>query len=104
MIEAGGDVAAGDAVLVCIRPEDVTIGPPADGGLTSARNRLPATVTRLTPAGPWVRVELDAGFPLVALITKRSVEELSLAPGAKAVATLKATAVHLIQRQVTGDG
>ena len=103
VIEAGGDVAAGDAVLVCVRPEDVTIGPPGDGGLTSARNRLPAIVTRITPAGPWMRVELDAGFPLVALITKRSIEELSLVPGSAAVATLKATAVHLIRRQVTGD-
>lgn len=103
LIEAGGEVAAGDGVLVCIRPEDVTLGPPGDGGPTSARNRLPATVTRITPAGPWVRVELDAGFPLVALITKQSLEDLSLAPGSAAVATLKATAVHLIRRQVTGD-
>ena len=98
VIEAGGDVAAGDAVLVCVRPEDVTIGPPGDGGKTSARNRLPATVKRITPAGPWMRVELDAGFPLVALITKQSCEELSLAPGSAAVATLKATAVHLIRK------
>ncbi len=98
MIEAGGDVAAGDGVLVCVRPEDVTIGPAGDGGPTSARNRLPATVARITPAGPWVRVELDAGFPLVALITKQSLDELSLAPGSAVVARLKATAVHLIRR------
>ncbi len=99
LIEAGGDVSPGDGVLVCVRPEDVTISPAGDGGPTSARNRLPATVSRVTAAGPWARVELDAGFPLVALITKRSLEELSLAPGAAVVATLKATAVHLIRKE-----
>ncbi len=98
LIEAGGDVEAGDGVLVCVRPEDVTIGPPGDGRPTSARNRLPATVTRITLVGPWARVELDAGFPLVALITKQSREELSLVEGSAAVATLKATAVHLIRK------
>ncbi|HEY5639196.1 MAG TPA: ABC transporter ATP-binding protein [Dehalococcoidia bacterium] len=98
LIEAGGDVSPGDGVLVCVRPEDVTISPTGDGGTTSARNRLPATVTRVTAAGPWARVELDAGFPLVALITKQSLEDLSLAPGTAAVAVLKATAVHLIRK------
>ena len=102
VVEAGGDVAAGDGVLVCLRPEDVTPGPPSDAP-TSARNHLPATVTRVIPAGPWVRVELDAGFPLVSLITKQSLEALSLAPGSEAVATFKATAVHLIRRQGAGD-
>jgi len=98
LIEAGGDVRAGDAVLVCLRPEDITLGPPAEATRTSARNHLPATVMRITPAGPWVRVELDAGFPVVSLITKQSLEDLALAPGTAVVATFKAAAVHLIRK------
>jgi molybdate transport system ATP-binding protein len=62
----------------------------------SARNHLRATVSRVRSSGPYVRVELDAGFPLVALITKQSLEDLALVPGASVVATFKATAVHLI--------
>jgi len=62
----------------------------------SARNHLAATVSRVRPSGPYVRVELDAGFRLVALITKPSLEELSISPGTAVLATFKATAVHLI--------
>ena len=96
-IEATGTAEPGAEVLVCLRPEDIVLAPASTGeSPTSARNRLPAVVRRVLPAGPNLRVELDAGFPLVALITKQSGEELALAPGARVVAQFKATAVHLI--------
>jgi molybdate transport system ATP-binding protein len=98
VVEAGGDVSSGDNVLVCLRPEDVTLGPPAEGAPTSARNHLPATVVRVTPAGPWMRVELDAGFPVVSLVTKQSQEDLRVEAGTPVVATFKASAVHLIRK------
>jgi tungstate transport system ATP-binding protein len=97
VIEATASGQAGDEVLVCLRPEDVILAPPADTGpITSARNKLPATVLRVTPAGPHASVVLDAGFPLVALITKQSLEDLAVGPGSTLVASFKATAVHLI--------
>jgi len=43
-------------------------------------------------------VDLDCGFPLVAYITAPSAEQLSLAPGARVVASFKALALHLIPR------
>ena len=99
-VEGGSEpVAPGDDVLVCLRPEDVVVAPVRDASPTSARNHLPATVTRIVAAGPFLRVELDAGFPLVALITKQSREELALDAGAAVVATFKASAVHLIPRR-----
>jgi tungstate transport system ATP-binding protein len=103
-IEADATGRVGDEVLVCLRPEDVMLAPSAEGGrVTSARNKLPATVLRVTPAGPHASVALDAGFPLVALITKQSLEDLALEPGAMVVASFKATAVHLIpHRQQAG--
>ncbi len=93
MIEAGRDV------FVCLRPEDVVLTP-ADGppGPSSARNHLPAVVERTVNVGFQVRVELDAGFPLVVLITRQSLEELSLGPGSRVAASFKATAAHLILR------
>jgi len=48
--------------------------------------------------GPVVRLLIDCGIPLVALITHQSCEELMLAEGQAVTATLKATAVHLIPR------
>jgi molybdopterin-binding protein len=46
-----------------------------------------------------MRLELDAGFPVVSLISKQSLEDLALAPGSAVVATFKAAAVHLIRKE-----
>ena len=102
---AGPEAAPESEVLVCLRPEDVVLSraddqPPA----SSARNRLDAVVRRVVNAGAQARVELDAGFPLVALITKQSLEELSLGAGSRVVASFKATAVHLIPRHARPQG
>lgn len=100
VIEGGAGAFPGDEVLVCLRPEDIVLGPVHEGSApTSARNHLRARVTRVVPSGPYIRVELDAGFTLVALITKHSLEDLALAPGTEVVATFKAAAVHLIRRR-----
>ncbi len=87
-------------VLACLRPEDVVIEPAGpDSHRTSARNRLPGRVSRITPLGGQVRVVVDCGFPLVALITKQSLEDLQLTVGDEAVASFKAGAVHVIPRR-----
>jgi molybdate transport system ATP-binding protein len=52
---------------------------------------------RLTPSGPHVRITIDCGFPLVALVTQRSVEDLGFAPGSPVTAHFKATAPHLLR-------
>jgi len=105
-LEAVSSVGPGRAVLFCLRPEDVTLwsgdhlGPGDRSGsgaaLSSARNRLPGRVSRITPSGPLVRVSVDCGVPLVALVTRASADEMGLAVGRPVVATFKATAAHLI--------
>jgi tungstate transport system ATP-binding protein len=98
-VEVASAIGPGGEVLVCLRPEDIVLSPAEDPpGPSSARNRLPAVVQRILNLGPHARVELDAGFPLVALITKQSLEELSLDAGSRVAASFKATAVHLIPR------
>lgn len=103
-VEGGGEVRAGDEVLVCVRPEDVALSPVRSGDVThtseetSARNQLRGRVVRVAPAGPFVRVEVDVGFGLVALVTRQSVEDLGIAAGVECVAMFKAAAVHLIRR------
>jgi molybdopterin-binding protein len=52
----------------------------------------------VSAAGPLARVTVDCGFPLVAVITNRSLEELGLAVGQDVVASFKASAVHVIPR------
>ncbi|HTK29060.1 MAG TPA: ATP-binding cassette domain-containing protein [Vicinamibacterales bacterium] len=91
------DAAAqpGDAVFVCIRAEDVVIEPRGPSG-GSARNHLPGVVRAIEPEGPLDRVTVDCGFPVVALITRRSREALALAPGSEVAAAVKATAIQIV--------
>jgi len=96
-IEAVSSLPPGTRVTVCLRHEDVTLSlPSADMPSTSARNRFSGKVTRIYPVGFQVRVTLDCGFPLTAMITGRSREGLALAEGSQVVATFKASSIHLI--------
>jgi molybdate transport system ATP-binding protein len=84
-----------EEVFVCIRGEDVILQR-TSGAASSVRNHLAARVVAIHPSSPMVRVELDAGFPLFALITRPACEELHLRSGVSVVALIKAPAVHLV--------
>lgn len=92
-----GEAAPGDRVLVCLRPEDVVLGPVPGAGPTSARNALIGKVVRSVPVGVLLRVVVDCGFPLSALITRPSAEALGVEAGREVVANFKATAAHLLR-------
>jgi molybdopterin-binding protein len=81
-------------VFACIRAEDVALTRELDQ-TSSARNRLAGRVRLVTLEGPLARVELDCGFPLVAVVTAQSAGELQLNPGDQVCAVVKATSVHL---------
>jgi molybdate transport system ATP-binding protein len=82
---------------VCIRAEDVMLV--ADAlPQASARNRLSATVISLERDGPLVRVELDCGFPLKALLTPQAAIEMKLQPRSAVGVLIKAPHIHLIPR------
>jgi len=110
-----------ERVRVCIRPEDVVIQTPREEApASSARNLLLGTVVEVRPRGAEARVVIDCGpstlrhgsgqasagqglstssgqgFRLVASVTRLSVEEMGLAPGARVAASIKATALHLL--------
>jgi molybdopterin-binding protein len=64
------------------------------GGQLSARNRLTGIVRSVEVDGVMALVEIEAGpFLITAAVTRDSVEELALAPGVEATATVKATSV-----------
>lgn len=87
----------GRRVAVCIRSEDVTLER-GETAQSSARNRLPARVIDTERDGPLVRVTLDCGFVLTAVVTPHSSEALGLSDGATVTAVLKAPAIHLVPR------
>jgi molybdate transport system ATP-binding protein len=84
-------------VFACIRAEEVLLERAPDA-VTSARNQLSGTVTAMSLEGPLVRVTLDCGFRLVALVTRPGAEQVGLAVGRSAVALVKAPAIRLVPR------
>ena len=92
-IEAISDYLIGEKVCACIRPEDITLSLTRIS--SSARNSFEGEITWLVDVGPLTRVEIQCGFPLVALVTKRSAEEMKLARGQGIFVSFKATAVHV---------
>jgi molybdate transport system ATP-binding protein len=88
----------GQDVLVCLRGEDVILQRDP-GPASSVRNRLAARVVGVQPAVPLTRIELDAGFPLFAWVTRPACEELGLVPGERITALFKASAVHLLPHE-----
>jgi len=96
LIQAISDYSLGEEVHALIRPEDVTLAPRKDA--SSARNTFEGRIAKILSVGALVRVEVACGFPLLAVVTKRSAQDLNLAVDKKVYATFKATAVHVIKR------
>jgi molybdate transport system ATP-binding protein len=70
----------------------------------SARNRWPGSVSSVVPHGSAVRVHLDIGPGLIADVTPESVTRLSLVPGRKVWAAVKATEVGIYGTSAPGPG
>jgi molybdate transport system ATP-binding protein len=87
----------GDEFHVCIRGEDITLEK-GRAEQSSARNHLKGVVREVMPSGILMKVVVDVGFSLVALVTRQAVQDLSLSPGAQVFAVFKASAVHLIRK------
>jgi tungstate transport system ATP-binding protein len=97
-IEAVGDAHSGETVVLCIRPENVTLSiHPSQEGM-SARNVFRGKIVKIIPLGLYQKVQLDCGFPLVAYVTNHSLKDLSLVEGKEVRAFFKATAVTVMRK------
>jgi len=96
VIECAGGVEAGRQVVLCIRPENVTLAAPGTHDGDSARNHFAGRVVRIVPMGHFLKVQLDCGFSLSTHITRSSLELLGITEGAAVIASFKATSVHII--------
>jgi ABC-type sulfate/molybdate transport systems ATPase subunit len=101
-LQGGGLVTSTDLltgpVAALVFPWEISLEPPGATHESSALNRLQVEIVSVTEIGNRVRVGLAAPQPLVAEVTAESVRALSLAPGARASATWKATATRLVER------
>jgi molybdate transport system ATP-binding protein len=81
--------------FVSIRAEDVTLEK-GRAEHSSALNHLRGIVSDIVLAGGLMKVTVDVGFELVALVTRQAGSDLKLTKGAEIFAVFKASAVHLI--------
>jgi molybdopterin-binding protein len=87
-------VPAAEVERLSARPRRHETGRPL-----SARNRFPGVVRSVEMDGVMALVELEAGpFRVTAAVTRDAVEELGLAEGVEATATVKATSV-MVERE-----
>jgi ABC-type Fe3+/spermidine/putrescine transport system ATPase subunit len=89
---ASSDLPPASRVLACIRPEEIHLTRNGDAGT----NRLDGTVTALLQGGATVKVEIDCGFPVLVLVTRRTVRELDLRRGERVGLAFAPVIVHLI--------
>jgi len=97
-IEAVGDAHSGERVVLCIRPENVTLSTRFSQEGTSARNVFSGEIVKIISLGFYQKVHLHCGFPLVAYVTNHSLEELSLGEGKEVRVSFKATAVTVMRK------
>lgn len=98
------DRSVGERIGVALRPEDVTLLPASEAGSrASSRNSLEGEVVGVELLGPRTRVTLLCPFPLNAVITRRSLEEMDIRPGSRLIARFKATAAHVLDGEGVAD-
>jgi tungstate transport system ATP-binding protein len=98
-LQAVSDLDTGTGVTAYLQYEDITVSlPSAEPAPTSARNQLRGSIVRAFPIGSLLKVSMDCGFTLAAVITRRSWEDLHLEMGQEVIASFKAFSVHLIPR------
>ncbi len=91
------DLKQGQRAALYIRPEEVILTPAGESPVkSSVRNQLFGRIKKILPSGPFVRITVDCGFPLIALITRRSCTELGFTVGSAVLAGVKATAIHVL--------
>ena len=91
----------GAQVVLCIRPEDITLSPPGNEPRSSPMlNHLKVRVLRVIPWALQYRLALQCGgTPLIASITRTSFLELGVREGDELSACFSAAAVHVIRAQ-----
>jgi len=108
--DEAGRLAVDGAALAAFMTGLAESAEPPDPGLgpmvaESARNRFAGIVTAVERDGVVAKVELRSGpHRIVSLMTREAADELELAPGVLAVASVKSTNVTVEVPQRTGTG
>ena len=101
-LDGGGELRSSDAavgpVAASVYPWEIELEPAGSEPRGSALNRLEGEVTAVTEVGGRARVGLAVPQRLAAEVTTSSARRLGLRPGARVVASWKATATRVVAR------
>lgn len=95
MFTSFGSHSPGDPVSCYIRGENIVLSKKTDLNL-SARNVFTGMVSHVVPFGPVVKVTVDIGIPVIAVILQDSANELEIGVGKPVAVLFKATSVHCV--------
>jgi tungstate transport system ATP-binding protein len=95
-VHACGQAAPNEDVLCGIRPENVIVSTDAIDSFNGRQNVYSGRVTHIYSMGPFVKLRLDCGFPLVSLVTREGFSEMKLEEGKEVYTSFKPDSVHLI--------
>jgi len=87
-----------DDAYACVRAEEVILEPHG-GHDSSAQNHLLGEVAARREEGPLVRITIDCGVRLVALVTRASADRMGLVAGQRVSALVKAPSVRIVPRR-----
>ncbi|MGV8906727.1 MAG: excisionase family DNA-binding protein [Acetobacterium sp.] len=80
-------------VKIYIRPEDIILS--SETFISSARNNYQGIVTSIIEDGTSAKVVVDIGIPITALITRKSLEEMTIKRGTVLYVVFKAMTVKV---------
>ena len=99
-LEVGGaapGMRVGSEGLLCVRPEDVLVAAPGVGAAPRC-NQLQGRVAALVPQGPFVKVTIDCGVPIVASVSGHVARGLAVDPGCAVTVALRPADLYVIPR------
>jgi molybdate transport system regulatory protein len=87
IIDASGNIEVGSQVHALLRPENIALSKTSTD--SSVRNSLQGRVTEVWTLGALVRVKVDCGILLNALITRQSAEEMNNSSGSSGLCPIQ---------------
>jgi len=97
-LEAEGRFPAGGTVTLCIRPEHLQIITPSTPGIQHVVNIFRGRIVKKTPLEHVTKVQIDCGFPLIALSTAPMDVTRTWSPGDTVSIAIPPACIHIIAR------
>ncbi len=104
-VAATNDRAVGDRVVVSIGAQEIIVATEPLQGI-SARNVLPGTVTDITGGAAHAYITVDTGAPLIAEITRQSMDNLGIEKGRRVYLVFKTSSIAVLDADAgpVGEG